>query len=40
MMLARQTFLRRVGQHRAHDAAQGRLRENVIANVIEGHGES
>ena len=38
MMLAGQAFFRRVGQDSAHDAAQGRLRENVIANEIEGHG--
>jgi hypothetical protein len=38
MMLARQAILGDVGEHGAHDAAQGRLRENVITNVIEGHG--
>ena len=37
MMLARQAFLGRVRQHRAHDAAQRRLGENVVADVIVGH---
>jgi hypothetical protein len=40
VMLARQAFLRRVRQNGAHDAAQGRLRENVVTNVVGGHGEN
>ena len=38
MMLAGKAILGDVGKHRAHDAAQGRLREDIVANVIEGHG--
>jgi len=37
MMVARQARARDLGQHLAHDAAQGLLGENVVADVVVGH---
>ena len=38
MVVARQAVLGGVRQHGAHDAAQGRLGEKVVADVIDSHG--
>src|SRR3989442_10871651 len=38
MVLARQAVFGRVDEHRAHDAAQSILSQNVIPDVIDGHG--
>src|SRR5262249_21809174 len=38
MMLARQTILGGVHQHLTHDAAQGVLGQDVVADVIDSHG--
>ena len=38
MMVAGQALLGGVGQHVAHHAAQRVLGENVVADVIDGHG--
>ena len=38
MMLARQAVLGGVLEHRVHDAAQRLLGQDVVADVIDGHG--
>ena len=38
MMLARQALLGGVGEHLAHHAAQRVLGQDVVADVIDGHG--
>ena len=38
MMIAGQAVLGGIRQNGAHDAAQGGLRQDVVANVISGHG--
>ena len=37
MVLARQAVLGGIRQHGAHDAAQRRLGENVVTDVVYGH---
>jgi hypothetical protein len=38
VVLARQTTFGDIGEHGAHDTAQGVLGQEVIADVIDGHG--
>jgi hypothetical protein len=38
MMLAHQALFGGIGHHRAHDAAQRVLGEDIVADVIGGHG--